>query len=63
MFPGLAFPGTNPGRGFKPVHLRHLHIHEDKIELPLFQRADCLQSVGSERYGVSCLSRKRRATC
>ncbi len=42
--PGLRVP-NDPGR-LEPVHLRHLHVHQDKIVRDRFQGRDRLLAVG-----------------
>ena len=41
--PGLQLPGK-PG-AFEAVHFRHLDIHEDKVEVPLFHEVQRLGSA------------------
>jgi hypothetical protein len=41
----LLFPLANRCRGFKSVHLRHLHIHENEIVVVLLDRLNRLHPI------------------
>ncbi len=40
--------GANRGGGLKPIHDRHLQIHEHHVELLPRHDLDCLLSIGDE---------------
>ena len=37
MAESLFFRVADGGRGFEPIHLRHLHIHQHHVKVRLFQ--------------------------
>ena len=47
------FCRPNSGSSFKPIHFRHLHIHEHQIEICFAKRVDGLSSVLSESYAMA----------
>ena len=53
-------PGED-GRGHQPVHLRHLHIHDDQVGLQLSDCLDGLDSIpsGADHFNYSFLFKNR----
>src|SRR5580704_1682620 len=54
----LLFP--NGCSGLHSVHLRHLHVHENQIELLLFQRVQRFPAVAGYRHPMSSLLQQPR---
>ena len=42
-------------RRLEPIHLRHLHIHEDQVEGPCVRLRHCFASVGNQRHTMPVL--------
>src|ERR1700722_48802 len=47
----------NPGC-FESVHLGHLHVHEDKIEVILLQRNESFLAIAGDGYDMLALLKK-----
>ena len=52
---GARLPPASPpaysadrGRGFQPVHFRHLHVHQDHVVAVLLGQVDCLVAVAGD---------------
>jgi len=43
--PQAAFALTDQGGGLQPVHVRHLHVHEDQVEVFAFGQIHCFAAV------------------
>jgi hypothetical protein len=50
---GECFPLPNRRDGLEAVHLRHLHIHQDQVKLPVFERFQRTAAVVCHHNGVS----------
>ncbi len=53
--PSLVLACTNRGRGFQSVHVRHLHVHKNKIEITLLNGLQGHLAIFGKNHGVSSL--------
>jgi len=52
---GPGFDFADGGGGGEPVHLRHLHVHEDDVEAPGLRPRQRLPAVVRQHHGVPLL--------
>ena len=48
---------ANVGRGFKAVHFRHLHIHQNHVESLFLQSLQRQAAVSGHHHGVTALGK------